>query len=147
MANFIFNKTGNKMMSLSKDDAGKIVTFRSIIYIIIAFISASTFDYVKAEAMREFNFHQNVLPIIGYVSGGLLVLSLAYLVITVVKKIDTSAHYVTPAMLSAIFAYVLGTVLLYDKFRVAPTFFYAFTAIACVLVILYYVYIVLFYKN
>ena len=147
MAKITLQKDNNKMMSLGKDAAVRIVCVRIFIFFLVAVLTATFFDYIKAEAMREFEFHQSTLPIITYASGAALLLSAVYLVITLVKKIDTSAHYVTPTMLVAIFGYLLGFALFYDKFRVAPSFFYTLTAIACVLVIVYYVYIVLLYKK
>ena len=147
MARFTLQKNNNKMASLSKDVAGRIVFVRILIYFLVGFLTATFFDYVKGEAMREFEFHQSTLPILIYVAAGALVLSAAYLIFTLIKKLDTSAHYVTPTMLAAISGYVLCFGLFYDKFRVAPSFFYTLTAIACVLVIVYYVYIVLLYKK
>ena len=147
MAKFNFQKNTNKMMTLTREQASGVVFVRILIFVLTAFITASYFDYVKAEAMREFNFHQNILPIMLYVSGACLALSVAYLVFTLIKKIDTSAHYVTPSMLAAVSAYVLAFAVFYDKIRTAPSFFYTLSAIACVLVIIYYVYIVLLYKK
>ncbi len=147
MANNNLQRKPNKMMTLNREAAGRVVFVRILIFVLVAFITASYFDYVKAEAMREFEFHQNTLPIILYVSAACLLLSAGYLVFTIIKKIDTSAHYVTPTMLAAISAYVLAFAVFYDKIRMAPSFFYTLSAIACVLVIVYYVYIVLLYKK
>jgi len=148
MARLTFQKENNKMMSLSKDAAGRIVFVRILIFILVAFITASSFDYVRSQGNNlEFEFYKNTLPIIAYVSAAFLVLSVVYLIVTLVKRIDTSAHYVTPMMLVAISAYVLAFAVFYNKFRVAPSFFYTLSAIACVLVIVYYVYIVLLYKK
>ena len=147
MAKNNLQRKPNKMMSLTRDAAGRVVFVRILIFVLVAFFTASFFDYVRAEGMREFAFHQNTLPIILYVSGACLALSVIYLVFTFIKKIDTSAHYVTPTMLAAISAYVLAFAVFYDKIRSAPSFFYTLSAIACVLVIVYYVYIVLLYKK
>ncbi len=137
----------NKMMSLSKDDAGVIITARILIVVIIGLITASLFDYVKGEANREFAFRMNIYPVLLGVFAGLLVLSIAYWIFTSLKKIDTSAHVATPGMLTVIFAYLLTAILFYDKFRTSPTFFYTLTAIGCVLVGVYYIYIILLYKK
>ncbi len=137
----------NKMMSLSKDDAGVIITARILIVVIIGLITASLFDYVKGEANREYFFRMDIHPVLLGVFAGLLVLSIAYWVVTALKNIDTSAHVVTPGMLTVIFAYLLSAVVFYDKFRTSPTVFYTLTAIGCVLVAVYYIYIILLYKK
>ncbi len=134
-------------MSLGKGEAGRIVLFRILIIILADIIVASLFDFVKAEAMREFAFHTNVHPILKYVFGALFVLSLVYLIITLVKKIDTSAYIMTPGMISGLTLFLFLSAMLYDQFRNTPFLFYTIMIIASVLYAIYYIYTILLYKK
>lgn len=135
------------MASLSKNEAGRIVLFRILIIILADIIVGSLFDFVKSEANREFFFHQNLLPALQIVFGAVLALSVGYFVVTLVKKIDTSAHYMTPAMISALSLYLFVTVMFYDRFRGVPFLFYTMTVIGSVLFAVYYIYTILLYKK
>jgi len=138
---------GNKMASLTKMEAGRIVLFRILIIILADIIVGSLFDYVKSEANREFFFHQSILPVLQAAFGVVLGLSVVYLVLALVKKFDTSAHYMTPAMITALAAYLFVTVMLYDRFRGIPFLFYTMTVIVSVLFAVYYIYTILLYKK
>ncbi len=138
---------GNKMASLSKNEAGRIVLFRILIIILADIIVGSLFDYVKGEANRELFFHQSILPVLQIAFGVVLGLSVVYLILTLVKKIDTSAHYMTPAMITALSLYLFVTVMFYDRFRGVPFLFYTMTVIASVLFAVYYIYTILLYKK
>jgi hypothetical protein len=138
---------GNKMASLSKNEAGRIVLFRILIIILADIIVGSLFDYVKGEANRELFFHQSILPVLQIAFGVVLGLSVVYLILSLVKKIDTSAHYMTPAMITALSLYLFVTVMFYDRFRGVPFLFYTMTVIASVLFAVYYIYTILLYKK
>ena len=138
---------GNKMASLSKSEAGRIVLFRILIIILADIIVGSLFDYVKGEANRELFFHQSILPVLQIAFGVVLGLSVVYLILSLVKKIDTSAHYMTPAMITALSLYLFVTVMFYDRFRGVPFLFYTMTVIASVLFAVYYIYTILLYKK
>lgn len=135
------------MASLSKNEAGRIVLFRILIIILADIIVGSLFDYVKGEANRELFFHQSILPVLQIAFGVVLGLSVVYLILSLVKKIDTSAHYMTPAMITALSLYLFVTVMFYDRFRGVPFLFYTMTVIASVLFAVYYIYTILLYKK
>ena len=137
----------NKMMSLDKGKAGRIVLFRVLIIILTDIIVSTLFDFVKADAVREYAFHMNVHTPLKYVTAALLILAAAYFVITLVKKIDTSAHYMTPAMIVAVTLYIFITTMFYEQFRTTPFLFYTMTVIASVLFAVYYIYTILLYKK
>ncbi|MBQ2725448.1 MAG: hypothetical protein IJF78_07070 [Clostridia bacterium] len=145
--NKVTEAAGNKMSSLSKNEAGRIVLFRILIIILADIIVASLFDFVKGEANRELFFHESLLPTFQIVFGAVLGLSLVYLAVTLLKRIDTSAHYMTPAMITALALYLFVTVMLYDRFRGVPILFYTMTVIASVLFAVYYIYTILLYKK
>ncbi len=138
---------GNKMASLSKNEAGRIVLFRILIIILADIIVGSLFDFVKSEANRELFFHQSILPVLQIAFGVVFGLSVVYFILTLVKKIDTSAYCMTPAMISALSLYLFVTVLFYDRFRGVPILFYTMTVIASVLFAVYYIYTILLYKK
>ena len=137
----------NKMTSLSKSEAGRSVLFRVLTIVLADIIVGILFDFVKGEANRELYFHQNLLPVLQIVFGVVFGLSVIYFILTLVKKIDTSAHFMTPAMISALALYLFVTVLFYDRFRGVPILFYTMTVIASVLFAVYYIYTILLYQK
>ncbi len=137
----------NKMMSLGIDKAKQIVTIRVLIILFVDILVCSLFDFVRGNMMRELAFHFNVQPVLLYVFGAALLLSIAYFVLTLVKKIDTSAYFMTPLMILAVCLYLFISVLFYDQFRMTPFLFYTVTVIGSVLFVVYYVYNIIFYKK
>lgn len=137
----------NNMMSLNKGKAARIVFVRVLIIALVDIIVSSLFDFVGGEAMRELEFHRHVNTPLKYVFGVLFVLSIAFLVYTIVKKIDASAWYMTPFMISAASLYLFVTAVFYDRFRTTPFLFYTMTIVASVLFTVYYIYTVLMYKK
>ncbi len=135
------------MKNLDKTRAGKIVALRILLIALFDLAVIVLFNFVRGEANRELAFHAKVLPVLRIVSLVLLVAALAYWVITLIKRVDTSAHPVTPLMLVAAFAHLLATSLLYDKFRITPFLFYTMTIIVSILFVVYYVYTILLYRK
>ena len=80
------NKNANKMNTLGKMEAGRIVLFRILIIVLADIIVGSLFDFVKADAMRELAFHLNVHPALKVVFGAVLALAAVYFVVMLVKK-------------------------------------------------------------
>ena len=135
------------MASLSKNEAGRIVLSRILIIILADILVGILFDFVRGEANREYFFHETLLPVLQIVFGVVLALSVCWLVVTLVKKIDTSAHCMTPAMICALALYVFVTVMFYDRFRGVPFLFYTMTVIGSVLFAVYYIYTIILYKK
>ena len=131
----------NKMKAVSKSRAGQIVLVRILVIVLVAVIVGILFDFVRGDAIREFPFHTYTLPVLRLVFP-----AVAYLVVTVVKKIDTSTHWITPEMLVGIGFYLSLTALFYDRFTSFPPLFYTISVIGCVLFAVYYIYTVLLYK-
>ena len=134
-------------MSLSKGKAGRIVFIRILIIILVDVIVSSLFDFVGSEAMRELEFHRHIHTPLKYVLAVLLVLSIAFLVYTLIKKIDTSAWFMTPVMITAVCLYLFVTAMLYERFRTTPFLFYTMTVVVSVLFAVYYIYTILMYKK
>ena len=137
----------NKMKALNKGKAGRIVFVRILIIIFVDLIVSSLFDFVGGEAMRELAFHRHVHTPLKYIFGVLLVLSVAFLVYTLVKKIDASTWYMTPVMIAAVCLYLFVTAMLYENFRTTPFLFYTMTVVVSVLFAVYYIYTILMYKK
>lgn len=137
----------NNMTSLNKGKAGRIVFVRILIIALVDIIVSSLFDFVGGEAMRELEFHRHVHTPLKYAFGVLLVLAVAFLVYTLVKKIDTSAWFMTPVMITAVSLYLFVTAMLYERFRTTPFLFYTMTVVVSVLFAVYYIYTVIMYKK
>lgn len=137
----------NKMMSLGKNEAGRIVLFRILIIVLADIITGSLFDFVKGEATRELAFHLNVHPTLKYVFGALFVAAIAYFVVMLVKKIDTSAQIMTPEMVLGLAFFLFTSVMFYDRYRNTPFLFYTVMVVGSVLYAVYYIYTILLYKR
>lgn len=144
----LFNQT--KIGKLSKDEAGKIIFWRILIIAVVDLLVASFFDYIThSPAEVEGPFYMNVRPVLNWVFWGLVALSVVYFVIVLVKKIDTSAHIMTPEMILAATLYfaIVTTGVFYNMFRITPYLFYTMTMIVSVLFAVYYIYTILLYKK
>lgn len=141
------NKNANKMNTLGKMEAGRIVLFRILIIVLADIIVGSLFDFVKADAMRELAFHLNVHPVLKVVFGAVLALAAVYFVVMLVKKVDTSAHIMTPEMVLGLALFLFMTAMFYDHFRNTPFLFYTIMVIGSVLYAVYYIYTIMLYKR
>ena len=138
----------NKMMALDKGTATRIVALRILIIALVdVFVGVSVNALGKLEPEPGVVFHLHVLPILKYVFAAFVLLSAAYAVYTIVKKIDTSAYIVTPLMLFAIAMYFAVTAAFLEKFISAPYLFWTMTLVVSVLFAVYYIYTVLMYKK
>lgn len=140
-------RTTNKIMSLDKAKAGQIVFSRILIIIITDLIVAALFNFVREEAMRHYTFHMQLQKPLVIAFAALLLLTVVYLAITLLKKIDTSAHYMTPLMIVAVALYLLVSTIFFDQFATTPFLFYTMTIIVSVLFAVYYIYTILLYKK
>ncbi|MGN1346235.1 MAG: hypothetical protein ACI4V1_05585 [Eubacteriales bacterium] len=146
-SNKMTNSKANKMTSLGKNEAGRIVLFRILLIVLADLVMGSLFDFVKAEATRELAFHLNVHPILKYAFGVLFVLSVIYFIVTLVRKVDTSTHLMTPEMLLGLTFFLFASALFYDHFRNTPFLFYTLMVIGSVLYAVYYIYTILLYRR
>ena len=143
----MISKSANKMASLGKMEAGRIVLFRILIIILADIIIGSLFDFVKAEAMRELAFHLNVHPVLKAVFGVVFAAAAVYFILMLVKKVDTSAHIMTPEMILGLGLFLFTSVMFYDHFRNTPFLFYTIMVIGSVLYAVYYIYTIMLYKR
>lgn len=135
------------MKTLGKAEAGRIVLFRILIIILADIVTGTLFDFVKSEANRELAFHLNVHPMLKIVFSAVLALAAVYFVFMLVKKVDTSAHIMTPEMVFGLALFLFTTVMFYDHFRNTPFLFYTIMVIGSVLYAVYYIYTIMLYRR
>ena len=142
-------KREKNIEAVSRSRAGQIVLVRILTIVIVDVVVAMLFDFVgpRADAMRATTFHMNVLPVLRIVFPVLLVCALLFLAVTLAKKKDTSAWWITPVMLAAIALYLTVTAVFFDKFWVYPPIFYVMTVIVSLLFAVYYIYTILLYRK
>lgn len=142
-------KKEKNIETVSRSAAGQIVLVRILAIVIVDVIVAMLFDFVgpRADAARATAFHMSVLPVLKIVFPALLVVALAILGVTLAKKKDTSAWWITPVMLAAIALYLTVTAVFFDKFWVYPPIFYVMTVIVSLLFAVYYIYTILLYRK
>jgi len=128
---------------LSKDEAGKVVALRILIILLADIIIGSLLDFVRADATREYNFVFNVCPWLTWVFGVICAASAGYFVWSLVKKVDTRKHPMTPAMTFALCLFLFAIVLLYKYLTMVMIM--SAMVIASVLFAVYYIYTNLLY--
>jgi len=128
---------------LTKDEAGKVVTYRILIIVLADLILGSLLDYIRVDSTREYRFVFEVCPWLVWVCGAVWALSAIYLVFSLVKKMDTRRHPITPAMIFALCLFVFAVVLLYKS--ITMMMIISTMVIASVLFVLYYIYTNLLY--
>ena len=138
---------GNKMMSLGKAKVCRIIFFRALIILLVDIVVSSLFEFIKDDGNRHYVFHIDIQLPLTIAFGVLTAAAAVYRALTFVKKIDTSAHYMTPAMIVAVTLYLFVTTMFYEQFRTTPFLFYTMTVIASVLFAVYYIYTILLYKK
>jgi len=128
---------------LSKDEASKVVALRILIILAADIIIGSLLDFVRADATREYNFVFNVCPWMTWVFGVICAASAGYFVWSLVKKVDTRKHPMTPAMIFALCLFLFAIVLLYKYLTMVMIM--SAMVIASVLFAVYYIYTNLLY--
>ncbi len=147
MAKSNTSNKSNKMESLNKGKAGRIVLVRVLIIVLVDVIVATLFDFINSEAQREYDFHFIFKTPLTYIFAALLVVGIVFVALTKMKKIDTSAWVMTPVMASVVSLYLFVTTLFFDNFVTTPFLFYTMTVVVSVLFAIYYIYTILLYKK
>lgn len=128
---------------LTREEAGKVVTYRILILVLADFLIGTLLDYVRADGSREYAFVFNVCPVLVWVFGVMTLGAAAYLVWSLVKKIDTKRYPITPAMIFALCFFLFAATLFYKSLTF--TLMLAVLVIGSVLFALYYIYSNLLY--
>ena len=130
--------------NMSKKEISHIVSVRILIMAAVNLVGIATLLSLRREAMVELAFVNHWLMPLAIVFGVLSALAAAYQILAVVKKIDTTGHYVTPAMLLCIALFCLVACLVY-KHVIVGTLILA-SVIGTVLFSVYCLYVHIFYR-
>ena len=130
--------------NMSKKEISHIVSVRILIMAAVNLVGIATLLSLRREAMVELAFVNHWLMPLAIVFGVLSALAAAYQILAVVKKIDTTGHYVTPAMLLCIALFCLVACLVY-KHVIVGTLILA-SIIGTVLFSVYCLYVHIFYR-
>ena len=135
--------TEKKKGALTREEAGTVVTYRVLIIVLADIIMGTLLDFIHFDSHRETTFVFKLCPILIWVFGSLTVAALAYLIWSVVKKVDTRRHPMTPFMIFALCLFLFAVTLLYKS--LTPVMILSVMIIASVLFVLYYIYTNLLY--
>ena len=137
-------KNANKQTNTEAQAKSNAVMARMAIMIIVDLLGILALRAIGKDMALELVFYTQWLRPLTVVFGVLTALAAVYQVIAIVKKIDTSAHCVTPAMLLCIFAFCLVCALLYT--RLLPVTIMIVSAVGTVLFVVYCLYMHVFYR-
>lgn len=120
------------------------VVTRMLIMVAVDIIGICTLLSIRKDAMVELAFVNSWLLPLTIVFGVLTAAAAVYQVLALVKKMNTSAHPVTPAMLLCIALFCLITCLVYKSALGATVI--AASVIATILFLVYCLYMHIFYR-
>lgn len=120
------------------------VVTRMLIMVAVDIIGICTLLSIRKDAMVELAFVNSWLLPLTIVFGVLTAAAAVYQVLALVRKMNTSAHPVTPAMLLCIALFCLITCLVYKSALGATVI--AASVIATILFLVYCLYIHIFYR-
>ena len=120
------------------------VVTRMLIMVAVDIIGICTLFSIRKDAMVELAFVNSWLLPLTIVFGVLTAAAAVYQVLALVKKMNTSAHPVTPAMLLCIALFCLITCLVYKSALGATVI--AASVIATILFLVYCLYMHIFYR-
>ncbi|MBQ4044130.1 MAG: hypothetical protein IJD06_09055 [Clostridia bacterium] len=120
------------------------VVTRMLIMVAVDIIGICTLLSIRKDAVVELAFVNSWLLPLTIVFGVLTLAAAVYQVLALVKKINTSAHPVTPAMLLCIALFCLITCLVYKSALGATVI--AASVIATILFLVYCLYMHIFYR-
>lgn len=129
---------------MSKKEISHIISVRILIMVAVNLVGIATLFALRREAMVELSFVNHWLTPLAIVFGVLSALAATYQVLAIVKKADTSRHYVTPAMLLCVALFCLVACLVY-KHVIVGTLVLA-SIIGTVLFSVYCLYVHIFYR-
>lgn len=141
--NKITQKKGRNLLAERKKNT-QIVMIRMAIMAFIDIVGICILLAVRREAAVELAFVTNWLTPLSVVFGVLTAAAAAYQVVAAVRKIDTSRHPVTPAMLLCVSVFCLAACLLYR--RVLGVAIIIASVVATVLFMVYCLYMHIFYR-
>ncbi len=137
-------KNGKSSLSVRKKKNSNVAAGRMAIMILADIIAICILSALHSSGQRELRFYENWLVPLTVVFGVLSLASVIYQVVVIVKKMDTSGHYITPAMLLCVTLFAFISCLLYT--RLIPTTIMIASVVATVLFVVYCLYVHVFYR-
>lgn len=130
--------------TVSRKEMTHIVAVRLMIMAAIDLVGIATLLSVRSEAIVELAFVNYWLLPLAIVFGVLTACAVAYQVLVIVKKIDITRHYFTPAMMLCVSLFCLIACLVY-KHVIVGTLIIA-SVVATILFGVYCLYVHVFYR-
>ncbi len=101
---------------------------------------------LAGDASLELAFHNEMLTPVTIVFGVLSALAALYQIIAIVKKLDVSTHFVTPAMLLCVALFCLLSCLMYAHLHLLLMTIMIASAVCTILFVVYCLYMHIFYR-
>ncbi len=137
-------KNGKHTLPVSKKKNSSVAAGRMAIMILADIIAICILSALHGNGRLELEFYENWLMPLTVVFGVLTVAAVVYQIVVIVKKVETSGHYVTPAMILCVVLFGLLSCLLYTK--LIPTTIMIASVVATVLFVVYCLYMHVFYR-
>ena len=120
---------------------------RMLIMILVDLVAVCVLLSISSDGLVKLGFREKLLIPLTAVFGVLALGSAVYQVLVLAKKIDTSAHYVTPTMLLCVTVFALLACLIYLlQGQITLITIAIASAVATVLFVVYYLYMHVFYR-
>jgi hypothetical protein len=130
--------------SVSRKEMNHIVAVRLMIMAAIDLVGIATLLSVRSEAIVELAFVNYWLTPLAVLFGILTACAVAYQIFVIVKKVDVTRRYVTPAMMLCVALFCLLACLVY-KYVIVGTLIIA-SVVSTILFGVYCLYVHVFYR-
>lgn len=137
-------KNGGKKQVTAVKKPMQMVVIRMLAMVVLDIVGVSVLTSIRREAMVELAFVNHWLLPLTVLFGVLSAVAAVYLLLSVVKKMDTSRHPVTPMMLLCVCLFCLLACLVYKW--VLPSAIVIASVVATVLFLVYCLYMHIFYR-
>ena len=138
------SKNGKSAAAAEKKKNSRVAAGRMGIMILADIVAICILSALHSSGRRELYFYENWLVPLTVAFGVLSLAAVIYQIVVIVKKIDTSGHYVTPAMILCVVLFAFISCLLYT--RLIPTTIMIASVVSTVLFVVYCLYVHVFYR-
>ncbi len=138
------SKTGKQVLSGGAKTSSNVAAGRMAIMILTDIVAICILSALQSSGQRELQFYENWLLPLTVAFGVLTLAAVIYQTVVIVKKVDTSGHYVTPAMILCVVLFAFIACLLYS--RLIPTTIMIASVVSTVLFVVYCLYVHVFYR-
>lgn len=137
-------KNGKRALPRQKKKNSNVAAGRMGIMILADIAAICILNALGTSGALELAFYENWLLPLTVIFGVLTLGAAIYQAVVIVKKIDTSGHYVTPAMILCVVLFGLLSCLLYT--RLIPATIMIASVVGTVLFVVYCLYMHVFYR-